>query len=65
MIGHEADLTLSLLLLQAHFNPAVSVGAAAAEHDDERPHQPKPCGTRTESTPELQMHLLTKTETTS
>lgn len=42
LVGHEADLTLTLLLLQAHLDPSVTVGAAAAEHDDEGPNKPEP-----------------------
>lgn len=42
LIGHEADLSLPLFLLQAHLNTPVSVRTAAAQHDDESPDQPEP-----------------------
>lgn len=42
MVGQQADLSLSLLLLGPQFGPAVSVGAAAAEQDEDGPQQPEP-----------------------
>lgn len=43
LIRHQADLPLSLLLLQTHLHTPVSVRAAATQHDDEGPDQPEPC----------------------
>lgn len=42
LVGHQADLTLPLFLLETHLDPPVSVGTTAAEHDDEGPYQPEP-----------------------
>lgn len=42
MIGQEADLSLPLLLLDSQLGSTVSVGAAAAEQDEDSPQQPEP-----------------------
>lgn len=42
MVGQQADLSLSLLLLDSQFGSPVSVGAAAAEQNEDRPQQPEP-----------------------
>lgn len=41
-VGDEVDFMLPLLLLEAEFGPAVVADAAAAQGDDEGPHQPEP-----------------------
>lgn len=46
-VGDEVDLVLPLLLLQPVFGAAVVTHAAAAQDNDDRPNQPKPCGERT------------------
>lgn len=42
MVGQQADLSLPLLLLDSQFGSTVSVGAAAAEQDQEGPQEPEP-----------------------
>lgn len=42
MVGQEADLSLSLLLLDPQLGSAVPVRTAAAEQDEDGPQQPKP-----------------------
>lgn len=42
MVGQEADLSLSLLLLDSEFGSTVSVCTAAAEQDEDGPQQPEP-----------------------
>lgn len=42
MVGQQADLSLSLLLLDSHFGSSVSVRTAAAEQDEDGPQQPEP-----------------------
>lgn len=42
MVGQQADLPLSLLLLDSQLGSAVAVGAAAAEQDEDGPQQPEP-----------------------
>jgi len=41
-ISYEVDLVLPLLLLQPVFSAAMVTHAAAAQNEDDRPHQPKP-----------------------
>lgn len=41
-ISNEVDLVLSLLLLQSVFGAAMVTHAAAAQHEDDNPDQPKP-----------------------
>lgn len=47
VVGHQVDLSLSLLLLHSLFGLAVSIGTAAAEQDQYTPQEPKPCDTHT------------------
>ncbi len=42
-VGDEVDLMLPLLLLQPVFGAAVVTHAAAAQDENDRPNQPKPC----------------------
>lgn len=42
MVGQQADLSLSLLLLDSQFGSPVSVCATAAEQNEDRPQQPEP-----------------------
>lgn len=42
MVGQQADLSLSLLLLHSEFGSTVSVCTAAAEQDEDGPQQPEP-----------------------
>lgn len=42
MVGQQADLSLSLLLLESQFGSPVSVRTAAAEQDEDGPQQPEP-----------------------
>lgn len=42
MVGQQADLSLSLLLLNSQFGSTVSVCTAAAEEDEDGPQQPEP-----------------------
>jgi len=46
-VGDEVDLVLPLLLLQPVFGAAVVTHAAAAQDEDEGPHQPEPWGSQT------------------
>lgn len=41
-VSDEVDLVLSLLLLQPMFGASMVTNAAAAQNEDDRPHQPKP-----------------------
>lgn len=41
-VGDEVDLVLPLLLLQTLFGAAMVTHTAAAQDEDDRPHQPKP-----------------------
>ena len=41
-VSDEVDLMLPLLLLQPVFGAAVVTHAAAAQDEDDRPHQPEP-----------------------
>lgn len=43
-VSYEVDLVLPLLLLQPVFGAAMVTHAAAAQNEDDCPHQPKPCG---------------------
>ena len=43
-VSDEVDLVLPLLLLQPVFGAAVVAHAAAAQNEDDHPHQPKPYG---------------------
>lgn len=42
MIRQQADLSLSLLLLDSLLGSSVSIRTAAAEQDEDRPQQPEP-----------------------
>lgn len=42
MVSQQADLPLPLLLLDSQLGSSVSVGAAAAEQDEDGPQQPEP-----------------------
>lgn len=42
-VSDEVDLVLPLLLLQPVFGAAVVAHTAAAQNEDDCPHQPKPC----------------------
>lgn len=42
-VGDQVDLVLPLLRLQAVLGAAVMANTAAAQDDDDGPHQPKPC----------------------
>lgn len=42
-VSDQVDLVLPLLRLQAVLGAAVMANTAAAEDDDDGPHQPKPC----------------------
>lgn len=42
-VSDEVDLMLSLLLLQPVFCATVVTHTAAAQNEDDRPDQPKPC----------------------
>lgn len=42
-VSNEVDLMLPLLLLQPVFGAAMVTHTAAAQNEDDRPHQPKPC----------------------
>lgn len=46
-VGNEVDLVLPLLLLQPVFGAAVVAHAAAAQNEDDGPHQPEPCAVKT------------------
>ncbi len=41
-VGNEVDLMLSLLLLQSVFGATMMTNAAAAQEEDDGPHQPEP-----------------------
>lgn len=41
-VSNEVDLVLPLLLLQPVFGAAMVTHAAAAQNEDDGPHQPKP-----------------------
>lgn len=45
-VSDEVDLVLPLLLLQPVFGAAMVTHAAAAQNEDDRPHQPKPYSER-------------------
>lgn len=49
-VSDEIDLVLPLLLLQSVFGAAMVTHAAAAQNENNRPHQPKPCKDRKIST---------------
>lgn len=42
MVGQQADLSLSLLLLDSQFGSTVSVSTTTAEQDEDGPQQPEP-----------------------
>jgi hypothetical protein len=42
-VGDEVDLVLALLLLQPVLGAPVVTHAAAAQDEDDDPHQPEPC----------------------
>lgn len=42
-VSDQVDLVLPLLGLEAVLGAAVMANTAAAEDDDDGPHQPKPC----------------------
>lgn len=41
-VSYKVDLMLPLLLLQPMFGAAMVANTAAAQNEDDRPHQPKP-----------------------
>lgn len=41
-VGNEVDLMLSLLLLQSVFGATMMTNTAAAQDEDDGPHQPEP-----------------------
>lgn len=42
MVGKQANLSLSLLLLDSQFGSPMSISAAAAEQNEDRPQEPEP-----------------------
>lgn len=42
MVGQQANLPLSLLLLDSQFGSPMSVSAATAEQNEDRPQEPEP-----------------------
>lgn len=42
-VGDQVDLMLPLLGLKAMLGPAVVADTAAAQDDDDGPHEPEPC----------------------
>lgn len=49
-VSDEVDLVLPLLLLQSVFGAAMVANTAAAQNEDDSPHQPEPYGQRRIST---------------